>query len=74
MERTDGCAGEYHNGACLALQQRLVDGGIQYPAERVTPEYIAKNFFAAGGAFVLTFVLVMAIPPVWRRYWLWLRR
>ena len=59
---------------CAIEERALRDGGRRYPAEPVTATYLAKNFYVVGGAFILTFALVMMAPTVGRRYWLWLRR
>jgi hypothetical protein len=56
------------------LQEQFAAGGSYYPPEHVTWKYLAENLFVVGGAFVFTFALVMVIPAVGRRYWVWLRK
>ncbi len=69
MEQTDNCIrltdeSEYEGLACRTAREQLSDGGVSYPAERVTPKYLAVNFFASAGAFVLTFAFVMLGPSI----------
>lgn len=59
---------------CYILQEQFAAGGSYYPPEHVTWKYLAENLFVVGGAFVFTFALVMVIPAVGRRYWVWLRK
>ena len=58
MEQTNNCtsfhnAGEYDEAICRIGQSQLSDGGSWHPAERVTPKYLATNFFLSTGAFAL---------------------
>ena len=67
LEQTNNCTtfpdgGEYDEAICVISRSQLADGGVWYPPERVTPKYLAKNFFVSAGAFVLTFALVMVVP------------
>ncbi len=65
---------EYSVPVCVAVDDWLSDGGRWLPAERVTPHYLAVNFYTGALAFVLTFALVMIGPPIWRSYRAWLSR
>src|SRR6266404_8411 len=65
---------EYEEAACRIGMEQLASGGSYYPPERVTPKFLTNLFFLSVGTFALTFILVMVIPSVGRRYWLWLRQ
>ncbi len=78
LDKTNNCMSlsnetEFEGVACHIMQEQLAAGGVYYPAETVTSNYVRKNVLTVGGAFGLTFALVMVIPPLGRRYWLWLR-
>ena len=79
VEETNGCTsfvneGEYTRSICTVMRNSLSSGGHWRPAERVTPKYLATNFFVSAGAFALTFVVVMMGPPIGRRYLAWLQK
>jgi hypothetical protein len=76
MEKTKYCTvlPDADEAFCWIMRNRLGEDGIWYPPERVTPTYLAKNFFTIGGTFVLTFALVMLVPTVGRHYLAWLRK
>jgi hypothetical protein len=79
IERTDDCTsfpGEspYERVGCQIAQEQLRDGGAWHPPERVTPGYLAVNFFAIAGTFVLAWALVMIGPAIGGLYSAWLRR
>jgi hypothetical protein len=65
---------ENEEAVCYILQEQFAAGGSYYPPEHVAWKYLAENLFVVGGAFVFTFALVMVIPAVGRRYWVWLRK
>jgi hypothetical protein len=59
----------------IELAKRLGNGGYwSPPPERFTWEHVVKNLRVAASAFGLTFMLVMVLPVIARRYWQWLRR
>jgi hypothetical protein len=79
IERTNNCTqfsgeSEFEEPACRIGIEQLANGGSYYPPERVTPKYLTNLFLLSAGAFALTFILVMVVPSVGRRYWLWLRQ
>jgi hypothetical protein len=79
IDRTNNCTqfsgeSEYEESTCRIIREQLANGGTYYPPERVTPKYLTNLFFLSAGAFGVMFVLVMVVPSVGRRYWLWLRQ
>jgi hypothetical protein len=74
----EGGAGAEAEYDCFLRWKKLgedcsIELGVWHPPE-VTWSYLATNLLVSAGAFALTFALVMIVPPIGHRYWLWLRR
>ena len=59
MDETKNCIHASDYAMCEIYRKRLSDGGVWYPAEEVTLEYLAHNFYVSAGAFVSVFAFVM---------------